>query len=177
MYINSKFKLCFSYDIGILSAYRSKVACYGADVNDRKRIVPGILALVGEVEIGTKQAIDGPGICLEQSDFLHVMYMIHTHEKQGMLNPHFIPQHLYCFRHVMPSQWTVVAQAKTPNSACLLEHVVLGGASLQTMLDGECGFKKTHATAKKSSWLPAEDALKLDIITRDEYEVLGPYLA
>ena len=183
----------------LLSAYRSKIACHGADTGDREQIVPVLLALLArgqlvrakyaqrniddyvefakKVGINPSKAADGPGLCLSQSEFLQALYQIHKQGNQGIVGQHFLPQHLHCFRNVVPAKWTVVMTAKAPTSGCLVEQTVLGTVSLQTLTSGDCALDTIHGTNKSGRKnLSMEDNRMLDFITRDEYAMLGPYL-
>lgn len=184
----------------ILSAYRSKIACYGADRVDRQEIVRKFLKLwlakwdniedpyqVPEEELINetiavtglipKDAVDGPGHCLTQSDFLYVLYQIHKQGKQGHLDQHFFPQHLHCFKNATPAEWDVVVTASVPTAGCLLEHTVNGQVSWETITNGECSLGVSHSTSKSGRKLVSdEDAWMLEYITKDEYAFLGPYL-
>lgn len=184
----------------LLSAYRSKIACHGADTVDREAFVPELLALLArrqlvprakdaqrdiddyvefakKVGINPSKAVDGPGLCLSRSEFLQALYRIHEQGNQGIVNQHFLPQHLHCFRNVVPAKWTVVMTAGAPTSGCLVEQTVLGTVSLQTLTSGDCALDQIHGTKKSGRKnLSIEDNRMLDFITRDEYAMLGPYL-
>ena len=97
--------------------------------------------LAGMSEDIASKAIDGyGGLCLDLSQFLQVFHRVHSTGKQHLLEPRFRSQHLHCFRHAPPSEWSVVTTAKSPNAACMLERVVSGDVSLKSML----GLRYVH---------------------------------
>ena len=93
--------------------------------------------------------------------------------------PTLLPQHLNCFLHVAPTDWTVLSTVGSPQARCKLESVVNGGPLNSTSLSsGTCRFGKTHAikTNRSKSFegtLQADREL-LDEITREEYRVNTP---
>ena len=163
----------------LLSAFKSKIGCHqSADANGQKSIVPRLLELAGFSPNIARSYIDkfnSSSPCLTLSEFIQVMFQIHSKGKDGVVNEHFRPQHLYCFLHAPPSAWSVVTTISASDAACKLESVILGRSSATRE---DCAMMKSHGTVglEKYGSLTAVDEAMLDAITRDEYEVLRPYL-
>ena len=103
---------------------------------------------------------------------------IHTQGNEGLLDPHFLPQHLGCFKDIPPSMWTVVTTIADPNARCSLKSVLLKNShndSLDTAYDSGCLMMKSHER-KNNITLTDKDEVLLDQITRREYEMLIQYL-
>ena len=158
----------------IMSAFRSKISCSGAvDLNDRKAYVPKLLELAGlSAELASKP-LYGDGLCLKEAVYLEALFMVHKKQLQGKLNIHFRPQNIDCFLHAPPSQWTVVTTVRSPKARCQLESIVSSNNST-----GEnCSYGTSHGTTREArDVLSVMDKARLAAITREEYQVLGPYL-
>jgi hypothetical protein len=158
----------------VLSAWKSKVTCdKRSDINDHRRLVPGLLDLAGSSNITARADEEFP--CLDLSDYLAVLFQIHTQGKEGFLNTHFLPQHLGCFKYAPPSMWTVVTSISDPNARCSLKSVVLRSANTSKVLDNDCLMTKSHNSTMLLN-LTLEDEVILDKITSKEYEMLAQYL-
>lgn len=159
----------------IMSAFRSKIGCQiGADMEDRKRLVPELLQLAGLPRKFVSKPICGSNLCLNETIYLKALFMIHKRQLQGNLDAHFLPQHLKCFRHAPPSNWTVVTTVESPKARCDLELVDLGKSAGEN-----CSLMKTHSSGKKvrtSEALSTIDKARLDAKTQEEYQVFVSYL-
>ena len=95
----------------IVSAWKSKVSCIDveSEVRGHKRLVPHLLKLAGPIDNVTART-DLGFPCMDLSDYLSVLSQIHTQGNEGLLDSHFRPQHLGCFKDIPPSMWTVVRQ-------------------------------------------------------------------
>ena len=78
----------------IVSAWKSKVTCdTDKEINGHIRLVPELLKLAGTKHNITART--GKGFpCLDLSDYLAVLSHIHAQGKEGLLEAHFLPQHL-----------------------------------------------------------------------------------
>lgn len=156
----------------LLSVYRDKVAC-GAHKASKDRFVNDLIGLSGATY--RRSPTRGFGSrCLNLDEFVQVLYEVHAQGKQQLLNRHLRPQHLLCFLHASPDQWAHVIEAKDPNAACILEAVVFG----EPIREGdECALSVDHANPFELEEVlaPLEERM-LDAITKEEYEVLSPYL-
>jgi hypothetical protein len=115
---------------------------------------------------------------MDLSDYLSVLSQIHTQGNEGLLNEHFRPQHLGCFKDIPPSMWTVVTTIADPNTRCSLKSVLLRNShtnSLDATDDSGCLMMKSHER-KNNINLTDKDEVILDQITRREYEMLMQYL-
>jgi len=158
----------------ILSSWKSKVTCdeRSSDINDHRTI--GLLNLAGSSNITAR--VDKGFPCLDLSDFLAVLFQIHTQGKEGFLDSHFLPQHLGCFKYAPPSMWTVVTTISDPKALCSLKSVVWRSENTSKVLDNDCLMTKTHNSTQLLN-LTMEDEVILDKITSKEYEMLAQYLA
>ena len=135
---------------------------------------PSLLILAGSNNIVART---DPGFpCLDMSDYLAVLAKVHAQGKEGLLEDHFLPQHLGCFKDVPPSMWTVVTAISDPNARCSLKSVVTRSTDA-SKLDNDCEMKKSHGTSSKPLTLTVEDEVILDKITSKEYDILAQYLA
>ena len=108
----------------IISAWKSKVECVDRDRSDHERLVPELLKLAGPIDsITVRTDLGFP--CMDLSDYLLVLSQIHKQGNEGLLDGHFLPQHLFCFENIPPSMWTVVTTIDDPNSLCSLKSVLL----------------------------------------------------
>ena len=157
----------------LLSVYRDKVAC-GTHTASKDRFVDHLVRLSG-VKYRRFPA-RGFGLrCLDLDEFIQVLYEVHVQGKQRQLNRHLRPQQLLCFLHASPDQWTHVIEAQDPNAACILESAVFGQLIRES---SECALSVEHANPYKLDEMlaPLEERM-LDAITKEEYEVLSPYLS
>lgn len=162
----------------ILSAWKSKVSCVRDKAFDnavgQTRIVAGLLKLAGSSnDITARTDLGFP--CLDFSDYLTVLAQIHAQGKEELLDGHFRPQQLGCFKDVPPSMWTVVTTIGGPTALCSLKSVLSKNASTFEKTDDDCRMVKSHNYTRRVN-LTGEDEVILDKITRREYEVLGQYL-
>mmetsp|Transcript_28439 Transcript_28439/g.60600 ORF Transcript_28439/g.60600 Transcript_28439/m.60600 type:complete len:321 (+) Transcript_28439:256-1218(+) len=154
----------------ILSAWKDKVMCFergGAN------FIPGLLNLAGMTPDYANRSVSNNKPCLGLSEYLQVLYLVHTQNKQGLLNSHFRPQHLYCFLHSPPPKWTVVTRANSPNTICQLKGILQVDEANE-----DCTMKQVHKSKPLSMYhdLTEMDEALLYAITHDEYQVLGTYL-
>ena len=123
---------------------------------------------------------DYGGLCLTLTEYLQTLYIIHRKGLQLKLDRHFLPQHLRCFRHVPPSEWTLVITIANPQLPEWLEQVLVGKESttLSANQTNSVGMVRSHASghSQQGMGLSPMDGPLLDAITRDEYQVLGPFL-
>jgi len=165
----------------MVSAWKSKAACNGGDVGDISRFVPGLLKLaaVSKTKVQTRTDEHGKEIsCMDLPTFIEIIYLIHARGEVSKINTHFLPQHLGCFLHHPPSEWTYVRFAGSPDLVCQLESLFLN-KELTTATNATSGCKqmiRTHSTNARSTEVSPTHQAMLDAITREEYEVLGPYL-
>eukprot|EP00984_Skeletonema_dohrnii_P025923 scaffold15159_cov102-Skeletonema_dohrnii-CCMP3373.AAC.1 len=159
----------------IVSAWKSKVSCdTEAEIKEhRGNIVPLLLKLAGPSSNITARTDKGFP-CLDLSEYLAVLSQIHVQGREGLLDVHFLPQHLGCFKDVPPSMWTVVTTISGPNALCSLKSVVSKSANMSNT-DDDCQMIKTH-NYTRSVDLSRADEVILDRITSKEYELLGQYL-
>lgn len=157
----------------IISAWKSKVTCdTNKEILGHRLFVPSLLKLAGSSNIIART---DPGFpCLDMSDYLAVLAKVHAQGKEGLLEDHFLPQHLGCFKDVPPSMWTVVTAISDPNARCSLRSAVLKSGNMSNTDDG-CQMIKTHSYTETVN-LTRADKIILDKITSKEYEMLGPYL-
>lgn len=161
----------------IVSAWKSKVSCVEAEVPGHKRLVPHLLELAGPIDNVTART-DLGFPCMGLSDYLSVLSQIHTQGNEGLLDRHFRPQHLGCFKDIPPSMWTVVTTIADPNTRCSLKSVLLKNSptnSLDATDNSGCLMMKSHGR-KNNNTLTNKDEVLLDQITRREYEMLKQYL-
>ena len=161
----------------IVSAWKSKVSCVEAEVPGHKRLVPHLLELAGPIDNVTART-DLGFPCMDLSDYLSVLSQIHTQGNEGLLDEHFRPQHLGCFKDIPPSMWTVVTTIADPNTRCSLKSVLLKNSptnSLDATDNSGCLMMKSHER-KNNINLTDKDEVILDQITRREYEMLMQYL-
>ena len=159
----------------IVSAWKSKVTCDEAkEIKEHIWMVPHLLKLAGP-KINITARTDKGFPCLDFSDFLAVLSHIHAQGKEGLLDEHFLPQHLGCFKNAPPSMWTVVKTISDPSTRCSLKSVVSKHASTFDKLDDDCRMVKSHNYTRSVN-IAGEDEVILDKITRKEYELLGEYI-
>ena len=163
----------------IVSAWKSKVSCVEKEVPGHKRLVPHLLELAGPIDNVTART-DLGFPCMGLLDYLSVLSQIHTQGNEGLLDEHFRPQHLGCFKDIPPSMWSVVATIAGPNTRCSLKSVLLKNShnnSLDATDDSGCLMMKSHGRKRKdNNTLTNKDELLLDQITSREYEMLIQYL-
>jgi hypothetical protein len=162
----------------ILSSWKSKAMCHkDADKNDQRKYIPQLLKLAGLPNDLAREYIASDNKiapCLGLSEFLQTILQVHSQGKDGLLNEHFRPQHLYCFLHAPPSHWDIITMIDAPDLTCQLK-TVLG------MQRDECltvVLRRHHGTGDILQYanLTARDNVMLDAITRKEYDLLSPYL-
>lgn len=151
----------------LISSWKSKVSCdadcWKTDTSDREKIVPELLATVGNLS-----KVE----CLSFDEFIDTLHRAHSQGKAGILNNHFIPQHLDCFLNIPMSKWSKVIKVSDPEAAKDL-GAQLGNKSAtdfpifhysrQTDIHQNCTFASLdRATAEK-----------LEAITKAEYDALG----
>ncbi len=162
----------------ILSSWKSKVMCHeDADSFDAINIVPQLLRLVGLPDSTASHYTDKNGEitpCLDLSLFLVIMLQVHLEGKDGIVNHHFRPQHLYCFLHAPPSEWGVVTTIDDGSIACELKAML----GISNNDQNECKMGQEHSTDNLSRYtnITDTDHAILNAITREEYRVLAPYL-
>jgi hypothetical protein len=167
----------------LISSWKSKAACdshcFTTDKEDRSVMVPQLLALAGN----TAQAK-----CLSFSDFLDVILSVHIQGKAQQLNRHFLPIHLSeAFEAIPVDKWDYVSQISSNISAeVLAEHLGDKNATAARFPDEHASDRITGFEGKvpdRSNCTDdglvesAEDKEKLAVITKPEYDVLGPYLS
>mmetsp|Transcript_13804 Transcript_13804/g.17537 ORF Transcript_13804/g.17537 Transcript_13804/m.17537 type:complete len:157 (-) Transcript_13804:131-601(-) len=144
------------------------------EIRGHRIFVPELLNLVGPSSNITARTDKGFP-CLDLSEYLAVLSQIHGQGREGLLNSHFLPQHLGCFKDVPPSMWTVVTTISGPNALCFLKSVVSKSTNNMSNMDDGCQMIKTH-NYTRSVDLSRADEVILDRITSKEYEMLGQYL-
>ena len=159
----------------IMSAWKSKVTCdTDKEIRGHRIFVPELLNLVGPSSNITARTDKGFP-CLDLSEYLAVLSQIHGQGREGLLNGHFLPQHLGCFKDVPPSMWTVVTTISGPNALCSLKSVISKSTNNMSNTDDGCKMIKTHGRARSVDLSRADEVI-LDRITSKEYEMLGQYL-
>ena len=159
----------------IMSAWKSKVTCdTDKEIRGHRIFVPELLNLVGPSSNITARTDKGFP-CLDLSEYLAVLSQIHGQGREGLLESHFLPQHLGCFKDVPPSMWTVVTTISGPNALCSLKSVVSKSTNNMSNTDDDCQMIKTH-NYNRSVDLSRADEVILDRITSKEYEMMGQYL-
>lgn len=150
----------------VQSAWKSKVACdeegYTTDVSGRDKFVPALLALAGN----TSEAL-----CLSFPDFVDTLLSVHVQGKDSALNPHFLPQHLDCFKDFPVSKWSMVTNISDSAAAKELGRQ-LGNTTASS-------FPHSHqSSAPDSPELLVSETVRrrLDFITKAEYMALGMVL-
>jgi hypothetical protein len=160
----------------ILSAWRSKVTCdTDKEIGQHYKLIPHLLNLAGSSSNITARH-DRGFPCLNLSEFLAVLFQIHTRGRESFLNSHFLPQHLGCFKYVPPSMWTVVMTISDPNARCSLKSVVLRSYNTSRVPGDDCRMVKSHDRANVLTNLTIDDEVILYNITTKEYEMLAQYL-
>jgi len=159
----------------IVSAWKSKVTCdTDEEILGHRMFVPHLLKLAGPSNSMTARTDKGFP-CLDLSDYLAVLSQIHAQGREGLLNEHFLPQHLGCFKDVPPSMWTVVTTISGPNALCSLKSVVSKSANMSNTDDGCQIMIKAHNYTRNVDLSRADEDI-LDRITIKEYEMLRKYL-
>ena len=169
----------------IVSAWKSKLTCDTVkEIREHIKYVPQLLDLAGpsnnitaRIKKTTYTGREYTGRefpCLDLSEYLSVLSQIHSQGKEGSLNSHFIPQHLSCFRDAPPAMWKVVTTISDPNALCSLKSIVSRSANVSNVGE-ECQMVKKHKSTVSLNLTRADEVI-LDRITREEYEMLGPYL-
>jgi len=143
----------------ITSAWKSKVACdyqhLGTDVDDRSRMVPALLRLA------ELPAAD----CLDFEGFLNALAVVHKKGLASELDIHFRPQNLECFRDFPPRQWSKVATISDASAA----HLIARRFGNEKVTE----FPRSHGSHHKNVNVTARAMELLDIVTKEEYDVLG----
>mmetsp|Transcript_3504 Transcript_3504/g.4984 ORF Transcript_3504/g.4984 Transcript_3504/m.4984 type:complete len:366 (+) Transcript_3504:121-1218(+) len=159
----------------IVSAWKSKVTCdTDEEILGHRMFVPHLLKLAGPSNSMTARTDKGFP-CLDLSEYLAVLSQIHGQGREGLLNSHFLPQHLGCFKDVPPSMWTVVTTISGPNALCSLKSVVSKSANMSNTDDGCQIMIKAHNYTRNVDLSRADEDI-LDRITIKEYEMLRKYL-
>mmetsp|Transcript_34550 Transcript_34550/g.64516 ORF Transcript_34550/g.64516 Transcript_34550/m.64516 type:complete len:573 (-) Transcript_34550:28-1746(-) len=146
----------------LISSWKSKVSCdescWKTDVTDRARLVPELLATVGNLSKVS---------CLSFDDFVETLHQAHSQGKAGILNRHFIPQHLDCFLDIPKGKWSKVVKVEDSDAARDL------GAQFGNM--SASSFPRIHGSHMNCSFPPPAHATakKLEAITKAEYLALG----
>eukprot|EP00448_Togula_jolla_P013061 CAMPEP_0170597236 /NCGR_PEP_ID=MMETSP0224-20130122/15603_1 /TAXON_ID=285029 /ORGANISM="Togula jolla, Strain CCCM 725" /LENGTH=378 /DNA_ID=CAMNT_0010921701 /DNA_START=83 /DNA_END=1219 /DNA_ORIENTATION=- len=154
----------------LISAWKSKVSCnktFGVDLYDRAHFdehenrylgfVPALLRLEGKEDNVT---------CLPMNAFLRSLRSIHEQGKTKYLDRHFLPQHLGCFYRFPPEKWSKVVAISEPGAfASLARHVE---SDIKTPPQAHLSLRDVD-TSEETEEL-------LNEVTREEYEVLAPYL-
>lgn len=158
----------------LISAWKSKVACeaekYDTDVHDRfyltysknyppwpRGFVPQLQKLWGAEENRS---------CLELNEFVDALMEIRKLGRTDLLDRHFLPQNRVCFRQFPANQWSEVATITDQAAFDRLSGRF--GA-------GELKMKGSHHSMGTVKVHPDVNA-KLEVLTSEEYEMLGPYL-
>lgn len=158
----------------LISAWKSKVACdaekYGTDTHDRfyltysktyppwpRGFVPQLQKLWGAEENRS---------CLELDEFVDALMEIRKLGRTDLLDRHFLPQNRVCFQRFPAEQWSDVATI-TDQAAFDRLGKLFGPVELQ--------MKGDHFSTATVKVHPDINA-KLDILTAEEYQMLGPYL-
>lgn len=156
----------------LVSAWKSKVTCddssYGVDVDDRahwmkkegrwRGFVPALQRLRGA---------DDNTTCLSLEEFSQALYDIQLQGNSKYLDRHFLPQSLGCFKRFPPNTWTAVGPITERGSLEVL------AAKLRS---NTTHVPEVHNSRKKVI-ISKEAADLLDMVTIDEYKLLGRYLA
>lgn len=162
----------------IISAWKSKLACdphLNVDLPERAKFVHQLRAMAGP---GAIVGINDTATdCLGFSDYLKVLQRIHQRGKASELDNHFLPQHLHCFRHTEPADWTVVVTASDPSLTSILA-TLLGENSETSDKNAGDGIGHRHKSGSSDAFsISSRDQAILDEITRDEMELLSDYLS
>ena len=171
----NSFALIRDPKVRIVSAWKSKVTCdTEKEIDGHIRLVPKLLKLAGSSSNITART-DRGFPCLDLSDYLAVLSQIHEQGNEGLLDEHFLPQHLGCFKSAPPSMWTAVKAISDPTTRCSLKSVVSKSAT-KSNTEHDCEMMKRHGRKIKSTNITREDEVFLEKITRKEYELLGQYV-
>jgi hypothetical protein len=159
----------------VISSWKSKVACdspcFETDIIDRSRIVPELFELVGNNPLSLNSS------CLSFEDFLKALLSVNKQGKAQQLNRHLQPQHLQPgFEGIPLDKWDIIAEITSDNGAMkLAKHLGDKNAS-------GASFPHEHASTPTQicpdgglTTTSAQEEM-LTLITKDEYEVLAPYL-
>jgi hypothetical protein len=162
------------------SSWKDKAACdspcFVTGKKQRQQIVSDLLALAGN----TSQAT-----CLSFSEFLDAMLSIQRQGKAQQLNGHFLPQHLqHAFQAIPLDQWDMITQITCDSCATVLaEHLGDTNTTVTKFPDRHVSDSTSpHRTITPQNCPDdgfvesAEEKEKLALLTKDEYEALGPYL-
>eukprot|EP00448_Togula_jolla_P011227 CAMPEP_0170594598 /NCGR_PEP_ID=MMETSP0224-20130122/14089_1 /TAXON_ID=285029 /ORGANISM="Togula jolla, Strain CCCM 725" /LENGTH=275 /DNA_ID=CAMNT_0010918673 /DNA_START=119 /DNA_END=946 /DNA_ORIENTATION=- len=146
----------------LISSWKSKIQCnVGPSAGDpgRALYVKQLLQLAGRED---EQS------CLSLEEFAEVLLQIHENGDAGLLNNHFLPQHLGCFYTYGPQMWSKVLDVKHPGSFVVLQ----GSDASQEMRDAIPPAHHSKGVVKVTK--RAHEMLSA--ITANEYKMLGDYL-
>lgn len=151
----------------LVSAWMSKVACnttFGVDQRDRSFMVPKLKRLQARIDAAPVR--DPP--CLTLEEFAQLLHDVHTAGKTRLLDRHFLPQNLGCFRRFNASKWSKVVTMRDPDALPELARR-LGRFNMSD--------EPPHAHKSRGQvWITDRAAELLDEVTAAEYAMLGEHL-
>jgi len=156
----------------LVSSWKSKVTCnenYGVDIPDRNHFVPELLRLRGAND-NIANNID----CLNLLDFCEALRAVQVQGKSRYLNQHFLPQNLGCFKSFPPNTWTAVGPITDSRTFTVLAANLRKGSTSTKAANKST--KKVNHMSTKGVMISEKVAELLDLVTVDEYEMLGRYL-
>lgn len=149
----------------LISSWKSKVACdgggnWGTDLVDRAWMVPELRELAGFRSM----------TCMSFEKFVNTLAQVHHTGLAALLNVHFRPQQLGCFRDVAPPLWSMVAEI-TDGKAAAKFGKRFGDENVFE-------FPHDHSSPPTSSVIITPRAHELlNEITKEEYALLATRLA
>lgn len=145
----------------LISSWKSKLSCghdFGVDY-DSKAYVRNLRSLQG---LPRNDSIT----CMSLDDFAEALLSIHQQRKLWRIDRHFLPQNYGCFDRFGPQHWTKLAAIEAPNSFSPLAKQI-----------GTTDEDVPHEHGSTSKVLVStRTAQILDIVTKEEYDAIGPYL-
>jgi len=154
----------------LVSAWKSKLACaneFGVDQGDRAHYVEDANSYRGFVaHIQNLRGGDENVTCMNLEMFADALLVIKRAGRAQYLDRHFLPQDLGCFYRFGPERWskvTTISDGKAFRE--LAEHLDTPDSHVPVM---HLSTKTTYISKRVSDLL--------DLVTRDEYKMLKPYL-
>ena len=154
----------------LVSAWKNKMACSEKtpDLKNRENRTKKLLKLSGMPL--PKHIEENSKYCLEFPEFVEALRLVHSKGKQDYLDHHFLPQHLFCFRTVEPSDWMHIVPPGDPSIGPLF-------ANLLGLKDTNVTLAKENSSSKKEVLeISDHDMSILKAITADERAMIEPLL-
>lgn len=145
----------------LISAWKSKLSCdqsFGVDYNS-KGFVCGLQYLQG-LPCNSSQT------CMSLDEFASALLNIKQLGASWRLDRHFLPQNFGCFNKYRPESWTKIATINEPHSFSLLAHQL---GTKDDQAPHEHSSSKAVIVSQRASQI-------LDIVTKEEYDMIGDYL-